>query len=252
MQLRSLLPSSVLVGFLALGGCVPSTEGDSDGSGGRAGTGGTTGSGGASAGSGGAQGSGGAPGSGGMPGSGGSGSGGRGSGGSGSGGSGSGGSGSGGRGDGGNLGGGGRGTGGGGGGGRSGSGGGQGGGGGGAGGGATFAQVAMLLGSSCGTGMCHTMTSGHVVLVNDAGLYDRLVMRMPSGTNVDAQCTSRTLVVPGNPAMSLLSEIVKAAPAGGCATRMPNMCSPSGGGRACLTTAQIATIDSWIMANAPR
>jgi hypothetical protein len=114
-------------------------------------------------------------------------------------------------------------------------------------------QVATLLGTSCGTGMCHNMASGHIVLVNDSGLYDRLVMKMPSGSNVDSQCTTRTMVVPGNPTMSLLSEIVKGAPAGGCAARMPNMCSTGGGGmRACLTTAQTQTIDSWIMAGAPR
>jgi hypothetical protein len=116
---------------------------------------------------------------------------------------------------------------------------------------ATFVQVAQILGTSCGTGTCH-QGAMHVDLRNNAGLHARLVSAMPAGTQVMAQCRTRTLVVPSNPAMSVISQVIKAAVTGCTTTRMPQMCSTtSATPRRCLTAAQIATIDGWIMAGAP-
>ena len=54
---------------------------------------------------------------------------------------------------------------------------------GGTGGAATFAQVAQILGTSCGTGTCHDGTD-HVDLRNNTGLYGRIVNAMPDGARV--------------------------------------------------------------------
>jgi hypothetical protein len=212
-------------------GGAPGSSGGAPGSGGAS-SGGAPGSGGASSGgasSGGATGSGGR-GSGGATGSGGStGSGGRGTGGSGTGTGGA------------ATGTGGRGTGGG----ASGTGGGSGGGSTG-----TFAAAAAIFGTSCGTGMCH-QGGAHVDLRNTAGLRDRIVSKMVSGTNSMASCQTKTYIVPNNPAMSVISQIIKAAVTG-CGARMPDDCSTSSANpRRCLTTEQIATIDAWINAGAP-
>jgi hypothetical protein len=218
--------------FLILG-CAPEpVDPGKPGSGGSSSaTGGAPGS------SGGAPGSGGAS-SGGAPGSGGASSGGASSGGAtGSGGRGSGGA----TGSGGSTGSGGRGTGGG----ASGTGGGSGGGSTG-----TFAAAAAIFGTSCGTGMCH-QGGAHVDLRNTAGLRDRIVSKMVSGTNSMASCQTKTYIVPNNPAMSVISQIIKAAVTG-CGARMPDDCSTSSANpRRCLTTEQIATIDAWINAGAP-
>ncbi len=123
------------------------------------------------------------------------------------------------------------------------------GGGGGGGGSATFAQVAMILGTSCGTGTCH-QGGNHVDLRNNAGLYGRIVNAMPSGTNVMAGCTSMPLVVPGSITTGVIPRITK-APLTGCGARMPDDCTASGNPRACLTATQTATIDAWVMAGAP-
>jgi len=117
--------------------------------------------------------------------------------------------------------------------------------------GAAFAPVAMILGTSCGTGNCH-QAGPHIDLRNNATLHARLVGAMPNGTNTMAACKMKTMVVPSDLTMSVLSQIVKAAVPGCSNGRMPDDCSPTGTNpRPCLTAAQIATIDGWIMAGAP-
>lgn len=201
-------------GSLATGGTNASGgttgSGGATSSGGATNTGGATGTGGAIAGTGGNSSSGGAPGSGGAA------------------------TGSGGRG----------------GGGRMGMGMGTGGGptGGGSGSGTSFAAVATILGSSCGTGMCHQPAGPHVDLTNNAGLRTRLVGGMPNGTMTMAMCKTKTLVVAGDPATSVISQVIKGKVMGCTNARMPDNC-PSAM-RPCLTMAQIATIDGWIMGGA--
>ena len=112
---------------------------------------------------------------------------------------------------------------------------------GGTGGAATFAQVATILGTSCGTGNCHN-GSQHVDLRNNAGLYDRIVDASPSGSQTMTACETRTLVVPGNAAMSVIAQVISMAVSGCTNARMPDEC---------LTAAQISTITSWINAGAP-
>ena len=110
-----------------------------------------------------------------------------------------------------------------------------------------FAPVAMILGTSCGTGTCH-MGGAHSDLRNTTGLYARVV----GAKSLGAMCNTKTLVVPNDTANSAISQVINAAFTGCTTARMPNMCSAtSANPRACLTTAQIATIDSWIMAGAP-
>ncbi len=228
------------------GGATVNGSGGATGTGGSIGTGGTIGTGGSIVGTGGA-GTGGAGtggrGTGGTIGTGGAGTGGRGTGGT----TGTGGAGTGGRGTGGAA------TGGatGGRGGTTGTAGRAGGTGGGAGGTApaTFMQVATILGTSCGTGTCH-QGGNHVDLRNTAGLHGRIVGVMPTGTNVAAGCTTMPLVVAGM-TTGVLNLKVKAAVTN-CGARMPMACSPtSTTPRACLTAAQIATIDAWALAGAP-
>jgi len=113
----------------------------------------------------------------------------------------------------------------------------------------TFSQVATIFGTSCGTGTCHTGTD-HVDLRNTAGWRDRVVGKMPAGARTMASCKTMTLVVAGNTASSIISQIIKAQ-VGACGARMPDECSTSSSNpRACLTTAQTATIDNWITGGA--
>jgi hypothetical protein len=110
-----------------------------------------------------------------------------------------------------------------------------------------FAPVAMILGMNCGTGTCH-MGGAHSDLRNNAGLYARIVGAKALGMS----CNTKTLIVPSSTATSAISQVIK-GPFTGCSdARMPNQCSPTSAmPRACLTTAQIAVIDSWITAGAP-
>jgi hypothetical protein len=231
----TVLAASLATFALAASGCAPTDAVQfSDASTQPASGGATTpGSGGAS--SGGAPGSGGAVGSGGAPGSGGqrsggamgSGSGGRATGGSATGGAASG---SGGR--------------------TGGSGAGSGGSMGGGGAAATFSAVATILGTSCGTGQCH-QGGAHVDLRNTAGLHGRIVSQMVAGTMSMMMCRTKSYIVPNDAANSVISQMIKAAVTG-CGARMPKDCSTSSTNpRACLTAAQIKTIDDWIMAGAP-
>ncbi|MEP6653140.1 MAG: hypothetical protein ABJA82_07260 [Myxococcales bacterium] len=119
--------------------------------------------------------------------------------------------------------------------------------GGGSGSGTSFAAVAAILGTSCGTGMCHTGTD-HVDLRNMGDLRGRLVGGMPSGAKTMATCKSKTLVVANDPATSVLSQVIKAKVTGCTNARMPDSCPMAM--RPCLTMAQIATIDGWIMGGA--
>ncbi|MEO5768445.1 MAG: hypothetical protein ABIS92_08845 [Polyangia bacterium] len=122
---------------------------------------------------------------------------------------------------------------------------------GGSGSGPSFAAVATIMGSSCGTGMCHQPAGPHVDLTNNAGLRGRLVGGMPNGSKTMAMCKTKTLVVAGNPAASVISQVIKGPMAGCTNARMPDECSTtSTKPRACLTMAQIATIDDWIMGGA--
>ena len=118
---------------------------------------------------------------------------------------------------------------------------------GGTGGAATFAQVATILGASCGTGDCHDGTE-HVDLRNNAGLYARIVDASPTGSRTMSACTSRTLIVPGNTSMSVIAQAIMMSVSGCTNARMPDECPSM---RPCLTAAQISTITSWINAGAP-
>ena len=114
-----------------------------------------------------------------------------------------------------------------------------------------FAAVATLLNGSCVGGTCHD-GSAHVDLRNNSGLYMRLVNMSPSASKTMATCKTMKLVVPNDTATSVLSQIIKAKVTGCSNARMPDECSTnSSNPRACLTTAQISTIDSWITAGAP-
>jgi hypothetical protein len=115
---------------------------------------------------------------------------------------------------------------------------------------ATFAAVATILGTSCGTGTCH-QGGAHVDLRNTAGLHGRIVSQMVAGTMSNTMCRTKTYIVPNDTANSVISQMIKAAVTG-CGARMPDDCSTSGTNpRACLTAAQITTIDAWITAGAP-
>ncbi len=119
---------------------------------------------------------------------------------------------------------------------------------GGTGGAATFAQVAMILGTSCGTGDCHNGTE-HSDLRNNTGLHGRIVNANPSGSRVMSSCTSRMLIVPNNVGTSVIAQAVMASVSGCTNARMPDDCPTTN--RPCLTAAQINTITSWINAGAP-
>jgi hypothetical protein len=111
--------------------------------------------------------------------------------------------------------------------------------------------VSKLLGDTCGTGTCHNGTA-HVDLRNTAGLYDRIVGAMPNGPMTMTACKSKKLVVANDTTNSVLSNIVKGAVSGCSTARMPDDCSTSSTNpRACWTTTQIQTLDSWIMSGAP-
>jgi len=245
MKLSGVVRSSLLVAAFALFVGAPGCGGDDGG--GTGGTTGTAGSGGAS----GVAGSGGASGVAGTTGSGGNAAGGRGgnaTGGNGAGGSAAGGPGGnaaggrGGNGNGGNAAGGRGGN-------TAGRGGAAGGATGGAGGAVTFAQVAQILGASCGTGTCHD-GGEHTDLRNNTGLYGRIVNGMPSGSKTMSSCTSRTLIEPNDVASSVIAQAVMASVSGCTNARMPDDCPTTN--RPCLTATQISTITSWINAGAPQ
>ena len=63
-----------------------------------------------------------------------------------------------------------------------------------------------------------------------------------------AQCTSRKLIVPNDVTNSVIAQVIMAKLTGCTNARMPDECPSM---RACLTTAQISTITSWITAGAP-
>jgi hypothetical protein len=110
------------------------------------------------------------------------------------------------------------------------------------GGGAPSAQFTMIydtiLRPKCGP-MCHVSgTPGGLGMPNAMTAFTNLVGR-PSA------CTNLPRVTPNNPAMSLLSVIIKAAPTG-CAMRTRRM--PAGG--TALSMAEIQMIDTWIMSGA--
>jgi hypothetical protein len=113
---------------------------------------------------------------------------------------------------------------------------------------ATFAQVTALFAANCVS--CHDGTS-HTDL-RASGLYARIVSQ-PATKSAVATCKTQDLIVPNDTGKSLISNKVKGPPSlTGCGVRMPYDCSTtSTNPRACLTTAQINIIDSWITAGAP-
>jgi hypothetical protein len=111
----------------------------------------------------------------------------------------------------------------------------------------TFAAVAALLMTNCSS--CHDGTK-HTDL-RTAGLGARIV-NGSSNPSTNTSCTSQKLIVPNSTATSLIYNKVMGTNLGGCGARMPMGCSTtSANPRACLTTAQIATIAAWINAGAP-
>jgi hypothetical protein len=111
----------------------------------------------------------------------------------------------------------------------------------------TFAAVAALLMTNCSS--CHNGTN-HTDL-RTAGLGARIV-NGSSNPSTNTSCTSQKLIVPNSTATSLIYNKVMGTNLGGCGNRMPMGCSTtSANPRACLTTAQIATIAAWINAGAP-
>jgi hypothetical protein len=115
----------------------------------------------------------------------------------------------------------------------------------------TFAQVSAILGMSCGTGMCHQPAGPHVDLTNSATLRARLVDFLPNGMRTMAGCKTMKVVTASDAANSLLSKVIKGTVQGCTNARMPDECPGGMPARACLTAAQIATIDGWINAGAP-
>jgi hypothetical protein len=104
---------------------------------------------------------------------------------------------------------------------------------------------------TCGTGTCHDGTN-HVDLRNTTGLYARIVNASPNASKTEAMCKTMKLIVPNDAANSVISKAVKAKVTGCTNARMPDECSTtSTNPRACWTTAQISTLDTWIAAGAP-
>lgn len=113
----------------------------------------------------------------------------------------------------------------------------------------TFGAVQDLLGKRCAIANCHDANSLHTKFNADAMLRTRL-LGSPSGSFVEQECKSLTLVVPNMPEKSLLVAIVGADDAArmGCAERMPDGCGKSGN---CLSDAEIMLIRNWVSAGAP-
>lgn len=117
---------------------------------------------------------------------------------------------------------------------------------------ATFAQVTTIINMSCTTGMCHNSSSMQVNFKTPSpDLYSVLTTAIPTSVQ---HCKGTTLVVPNDVAGSFLVSVVKGAAmcknngANENIAKMPDNCM----GNSCLTTAQINTISSWIMAGAPK
>jgi hypothetical protein len=115
--------------------------------------------------------------------------------------------------------------------------------------GATFAAVAAILMSNCTTAMCHDGAAGSTKtdLRNNSGLRGRIVSVTDS--KLGPTCNGKTIIVPGQPTMSLLYQKVSGTGIpSGCGDKMPDECPSK---RPCLTTAQVETIRDWIAAGAP-
>ena len=115
--------------------------------------------------------------------------------------------------------------------------------------GASFAAVAAIITTSCGTKDCHPNDMRmHTDLHNtDGRLLSRLLGSAP--VSVKPECQDRPLVVPCSPETSLLMQKVGTNEAAwaGCGKRMPDDCPEE---RPCLSAADIETIRSWIAAGA--
>jgi hypothetical protein len=98
--------------------------------------------------------------------------------------------------------------------------------------------------------MCHQPAGPHIDLTNPATLHARLVDFSPAGTKTMAGCKTMKVVTASDTANSLLSKVIKGAVQGCTNARMPDNCPGGMPARACLTAAQIATIDGWISAGA--
>lgn len=116
----------------------------------------------------------------------------------------------------------------------------------------TFAQVTAIINMSCTSGNCHSASSNQVNFKTPSpDLYTVLTTAIPSSV---MHCKGTTLVVPNDVAGSFLVSVVKGAAmcknngANENIPKMPDNCQ----GNTCLTTAQINTISSWIMAGAPK
>lgn len=115
--------------------------------------------------------------------------------------------------------------------------------------GASFAQVAAIITTSCGTSDCHPNDKRmHTDLHNtDGKLLSRLLGDAPA--SVKPECQSRPLVMPCSPDTSLLLQKIGTSEDAwaGCGKRMPDDCPEK---RACLSNADVETIRSWIAAGA--
>jgi len=113
-----------------------------------------------------------------------------------------------------------------------------------------FAKVAHILDSVCAR-QCHDgrpEMADDIVLSDDGRLYQRL-MDVPPST-APKPCQGRSLVVPGDPAKSLMLAMVEEPdePRAKCAERMPDGCPER---RPCLDAEEIHTIRLWIESGAP-
>jgi hypothetical protein len=101
---------------------------------------------------------------------------------------------------------------------------------------ATFASVATVIQNKCGN--CHTSTARMPVLKNDANLRTTLT------TYKVARCGNNPMVTPMDTAKSALVAVVSKSCMG---LAMPTPCNTT----PCIPSADLTTIQNWIMAGAP-
>jgi hypothetical protein len=89
---------------------------------------------------------------------------------------------------------------------------------------------------------CHNDPSKRLDL-QESGLYERLI-NAPA-TKAPAGCTNKTLVVPGQPMMSLLYLKIAGKMPAGCGERMPYKKAP-------VTAMELGIVFDWITAGAPK
>jgi hypothetical protein len=115
----------------------------------------------------------------------------------------------------------------------------------------TWSNVALILtsGSSCTSSDCHggRHTYGGFVAANKDKFYDALL------TYVSRSCDNRTLVVPGDPEMSALPQLIGEGceAANGELVRMPSYCMRTEEDDSCIPMDWVEVVSEWIAKGAP-